>query len=97
MASFEHATPERCAQLGHALTGAGLVWSDNGHQDTPHNLSYTVTDPHGRTWRITPATNFQIPTTANTAQIWQARCGELMTTTPVLSAPKVAEHIKTAP
>ena len=96
MASFDHATPERCTQLGHALTDAGLAWSDNGQQDTPQYLTYTATDPHGRTWRITPATNFQIPTT-NTAQIWQASCGALATTTPVLSARKVAEHIKTAP
>jgi hypothetical protein len=96
VASFEHATPERCAQLGRALAEAGLAWSDNGQQNAPQHLTYTATDPHGRTWRITPATNFQIPTT-NTAQIWQASCGELVTTTPVLSAPKVAEHIKTAP
>ncbi|WP_019074686.1 hypothetical protein [Streptomyces hokutonensis] len=96
MASFNHATPERCAQLGRALTEAGLAWSDNGQQDNPQYLTYTVTDPRGRTWQITPATNFQIPTT-NTAQIWQAISGELVRTTPVLSAPKVAEAIKTAP
>ncbi|MFF7534564.1 hypothetical protein ACFZB2_36505 [Streptomyces bobili] len=52
MASFAHATPERCAQLGRALTAAGLTWSDNGRQDDPQYLDYTVTDPHGRTWQI---------------------------------------------
>ncbi|WP_406436457.1 hypothetical protein OHB14_62350 [Streptomyces sp. NBC_01613] len=96
MASFDHATPERCAQLGRALTAASLAWSDNGRQDAPQYLTYTVTDPHGRTWRISPATNFQI-STSNAAQIWEASCGELTTTTPVLSAPKVAEQINAAP
>lgn len=94
MASFAHATPQRCNQLGRALTAAGLTWSDNSRQDTPHALTYTVTDFRGRTWRISPATNFQI-SPSNPAQIWQASCGELMTTTPVLSADQVAEQIKT--
>ncbi|MEU0949869.1 hypothetical protein ABZ379_45515 [Streptomyces canus] len=94
MASFDHATPQRCAQLGHALTAAGLTWSDNGRQDTPHALTYTVTDPRNRTWRISAATNFQI-SPSNPAQIWQASCGDLMTTTPVLSAAQLAEQIKT--
>ncbi|MGW7719802.1 hypothetical protein ACWGKK_36665 [Streptomyces chartreusis] len=48
---------------------------------------------HGRTWRISPATNFQVPAT-NSAQIWQASCGALAKTIPVLSAAKVAEQIK---
>ncbi|MGW2556423.1 hypothetical protein [Streptomyces sp. NPDC001635] len=96
MASFDHATPERCAQLGRTLTAAGLAWSDNGSQDAPRYLTYTVTDPHGRTWQISPATNFQIPA-SNAAQIWQATCAELATTTPVLSARKVAQQIKDAP
>ncbi|MCX5336876.1 hypothetical protein [Streptomyces sp. NBC_00140] len=95
MASFEHATPARCDQLGRALTAAGLAWRDNGRQDTPQYLTYTVTDPHGRTWRISPATNFQIPP-SNAAQIWQASCAGLTRTTPLLSARKVAELIKDA-
>ncbi|GGJ68022.1 hypothetical protein [Streptomyces brasiliensis] len=96
MATFDHATPDRCAQLGRALTAAGLTWSENGCQGTLQYLTYTVTDPHGRTWQVTPATNFQI-SPSNPAQIWQASCGELATTTPVLSARKVTEHIKDTP
>ncbi|MEU4884543.1 hypothetical protein AB0G19_29390 [Streptomyces althioticus] len=96
MATFAHATPERCAQLGRALTAAGLGWSDNGRQDDPQYLTYTVTDPHGRTWQVSPATNFQIPP-SGPGQIWQASCAALMTRSPVLSARLVAEHIKDVP
>jgi hypothetical protein len=35
VATFSHATPERCAQLGRALTAADLTWSDNGQQGAP--------------------------------------------------------------
>ncbi|MGW2563436.1 hypothetical protein ACWCXB_30275 [Streptomyces sp. NPDC001514] len=96
MATFDHATPDRCSQLGRALTAAGLTWTDNGRQDAPQYLTYTVTDPRGRTWQVSPATNFQI-SPSNPAQIWQGSCGELATTTPVLSAHKVTEHIKDTP
>ncbi|MGW1107932.1 hypothetical protein [Streptomyces sp. NPDC002540] len=96
MASFTHATPERCAQLGRALTAAGLDWSDNHRQHDPQFLTYSVTDPHGRSWQISPATNFQI-SPSNPGQIWQASCGELTTTSPVLSARMLAEHIKGFP
>ncbi|PBC92361.1 hypothetical protein BX281_0008 [Streptomyces sp. Ag82_O1-15] len=61
VATFAHPTPERCAQLGRALTAAGLDWSDNGRQDDPQFLTYTVTDPHGRMWQVSPATNFLRP------------------------------------
>ncbi|TLS45800.1 hypothetical protein FE633_13675 [Streptomyces montanus] len=93
MASFTHVTPERCAQLGRALAAAGLDWRDNHRQDEPQFLTYTVTDPHGRTWQLSPATNFQISPSAP-AQIWQASCSELTTTTPVLSARMLAERIR---
>ncbi|MGC0407770.1 hypothetical protein RKD31_001013 [Streptomyces sp. SAI-163] len=95
MATFSHATPERCAQLGRALTAANLSWSDNGQQGAAQFLTYTVTDSHGRTWRINPATSYQISPSAP-GQIWQASCPALMTTTPVLSARQVAEHIRDA-
>ncbi|MGW1411309.1 hypothetical protein [Streptomyces sp. NPDC002403] len=94
MASFAHATPERRAQLGSALTAAGLTWSDNGPVD-PQFLTYTVTDLRGRTWRVSPATNFQI-SGSDSSQIWRASCGELLMTTPVLSARMVADRIKDA-
>ncbi|GHB77557.1 hypothetical protein GCM10010377_79770 [Streptomyces viridiviolaceus] len=96
MATFTHATPERCAQLSRALTAAGLTWSDNGQQGDPQLLTYTVTDSHGRTWRIGPATNFQI-SPSSPGQIWQASCPALMATTPVMSARQVAEHISDVP
>ncbi|MGW5657186.1 hypothetical protein [Streptomyces humi] len=92
MATFGHATAERCTELGRALTAAGLAWSDNGRQDDPQFLTYTVTDPGGRTWKISPATNFQI-SPSSPAQIWQADCAELTASTPVLSARTLAEHI----
>jgi hypothetical protein len=60
MATFGHITRERCAQLGHALTAAGLAWEDNGNQDRPELLTYTVTDPYGRRWTVDPATSNQI-------------------------------------
>ncbi|MFE9976234.1 hypothetical protein ACFYRD_37390 [Streptomyces hirsutus] len=96
MATFAHATPGRCAQLGRALTAVGLAWNDNGRQDDPQYLDYTVTDPHGRTWRISPATNFQI-SSSSPGQIWEASCSALMMTTPILSARQVAERIKDVP
>ncbi|MGW4979228.1 hypothetical protein [Streptomyces mirabilis] len=94
--SFEHATPERCAQLGRALTAASLDWSDNGRQDDPQFLTLTLTHPHGRMWQVSPATNFQI-SPSSPGQIWQASCAALMTRAPVLSARLVAEHIKDVP
>ncbi|WP_228679212.1 hypothetical protein [Streptomyces pseudogriseolus] len=44
---------------------------------------------------VSPATSFQISPSAP-GQIWQASCPALMTTTPVLSARQVAEHIRDA-
>ncbi|MFE2533670.1 hypothetical protein [Streptomyces sp. NPDC059371] len=96
MATFAHATPERCAQLSGALTAASLAWNSNGRQDEPQYLTYTVTDLHGRTWRISPATNFQI-SPSSPQRIWQASCPALVTTTPILSARLVAEYIKNHP
>ncbi|MEU0820586.1 hypothetical protein [Streptomyces mirabilis] len=90
------ATPERCAQLGRALTAASVDWSDNGRQDDPQFLTHTATDPHGRMWQVSPATNFQI-SPSNPGQIWQASCAALMTRAPVLSARQAAEHIKDVP
>ncbi|MCT9105363.1 hypothetical protein [Streptomyces mirabilis] len=99
MATFTHTTPERCAQLGRALTAADLDWSDNAHHDDLKYLAYSVTDPHGRTWRITPATDVKV-SASHPAQIWQAICDELapgVTTTPVMSAHRLAAHIKDCP
>ncbi|MFF0206233.1 hypothetical protein [Streptomyces sp. NPDC005017] len=96
MATFEHATAQRCARLGHALTAAGLTWHDNGRQDTPQFLTYTVTDPSGRTWTISPATNHQT-SPSSPARIWQAGCAELAATTAVLSARQVSEQIRDTP
>ena len=55
MATFGHITRERCAQLGRALTAAGLSWMDNDRQDKPEVLTYTATDAHGREWSTSPA------------------------------------------
>ncbi|MCF2435946.1 hypothetical protein LV779_22040 [Streptomyces thinghirensis] len=54
-----HPAPRRCAQIRRALSRRPH-WSDNGQYHYPQFLTYTVTDSHGRTWRIHPATNFQI-------------------------------------
>lgn len=96
MATFTHVTPDRCAQLSRALTAAGLIWSDNGQQGSPQYLTYTVTDSRGRTWRIHPASNFQI-SPSSPGRIWQASCPVLLATAPVLSARQVAERIRDAP
>ncbi|MER5602361.1 hypothetical protein [Streptomyces sp. NPDC002265] len=96
MATFAHATPEHCAQPGRALTAACLDWTSNDRQDDPQLLTHTVTDPHGRTWQVSPAANFRI-SASSPGQIWQASCAALMTRAPVLSARLVTEHIKDAP
>ncbi|MFJ5779328.1 hypothetical protein [Streptomyces sp. NPDC093094] len=75
---------------------AGLTFSSNGRQGSPQFLTYTVTDPRGRTWKISPATNFQTAP-SSPAQIWQASCGELAATTPVLSARSVSAQIRDTP
>jgi hypothetical protein len=95
MASFGHITPDRCAQLGRALTAAGLSWSGNDPEDPQYRI-YAVTDPRGRSWQVSPVTNFQL-SPSSPARIWQASCGELLTTTPALSARMVADRIKETP
>lgn len=96
MATFDHITPERCDQLGRALTAAGLSWTDNGRQDAPEFLTYTATDAHGREWSLSPATRNQI-TPSRPASIWQAQCTEPMHWTPVLSARAIADRIREFP
>jgi hypothetical protein len=44
MAGYGHVTQAPCAQLGRELTAADLTWTDNGRQDQPEYLTYTVTD-----------------------------------------------------
>ncbi|MER5899617.1 hypothetical protein ABT150_05760 [Streptomyces mirabilis] len=96
MATFGHITRERCAQLGHALTAAGLAWEDNGNQDRPQLLTYTVTDPHGRRWTIDPATGNQIAP-SRPASLWQALCTDPFHRSPVMSARAVAARIRDFP
>ncbi|MFE3268867.1 hypothetical protein [Streptomyces sp. NPDC059215] len=96
MATFAHITPARCAQLGRALTAAGLSWVDNGNQDRPHLLTYTVTDPHGRRWTIEPATSNQV-TPSRPASLWQAACTGTFDRSPVLSARAAAARIRDFP
>lgn len=93
MATFGHITRERCAQLGHALTAAGLAWEDNGNQDRPELLTYTATDPHGRRWTIDPATSNQIAP-SRPASLWQAVCTDPFHRSPVMSARAVAARIR---
>ncbi|MFE4703048.1 hypothetical protein ACFRIC_38830 [Streptomyces sp. NPDC056738] len=96
MATFAHITPARCTQLSSALTAAGLAWTDNGNQDRPELLTYTVTDPHRRRWTISPATSNQI-TPSRPASLWQASCAEPFHHSPVLSARTVTAHIRDFP
>ncbi|WP_415940223.1 hypothetical protein [Streptomyces sp. 039-1] len=93
MATFAHITPARCTQLGDALTAAGLTWRDNGNQDRPELLTYTVTDPHGRRWTIEPATSNQI-TPSRPASLWQATCTDQFHRSEVLSARAIAALIR---
>ncbi|MCX4581123.1 hypothetical protein OHB41_50125 [Streptomyces sp. NBC_01571] len=96
MATFAHITPARCTQLGSALSAAGLTWQDNGNQDRPELLTYTVTDPHGRRWTIDPATSNQI-TPSRPASLWQAACTDPFHRSDVLSARMAAAYIRDAP
>lgn len=96
MATFTHITPARCTQLGRALTAARLSWEDNGNQDRPHLLTYTVTDPHGRRWTVGPATSNQIAP-SRPADLWQAVCSDPFDRSPVASARAVAAHIRDLP
>ncbi|MET8411706.1 hypothetical protein ABZV34_27035 [Streptomyces sp. NPDC005195] len=96
MATFAHITPERCGQLERALTAAGLTWQDNGNQDRPHLLTYTVTDPAGRRWSIAAATSNQI-VPSRPASLWEACCPQARHRSPVLSARAVAAHIRDFP
>ncbi|MEU6579046.1 hypothetical protein [Streptomyces sp. NPDC046805] len=47
MATCTRVTAERCAQLGRALTGAGLTWSGNGRQAKLQYLGHAATGPEG--------------------------------------------------
>ncbi|GGY05117.1 hypothetical protein GCM10010358_68130 [Streptomyces minutiscleroticus] len=85
MATFGHITRERCTQLAAALTAAGLPWEDNGHQDDPQFLTYTVTDPHGRRWSISPATGNQT-TPSKPGHVWQASCASTLHRTAITTA-----------
>ncbi|MEU8868041.1 hypothetical protein [Streptomyces umbrinus] len=96
MATFAHITPARCTQLNRALTAAGLAWSDNGRQDDPQYLTYSVTDPHRRAWAVSPATSNQI-TPSRPASLWQAMCGNASHHSPVLSARAVAALMREFP
>ncbi|MFE9769800.1 hypothetical protein ACFYPC_35650 [Streptomyces sp. NPDC005808] len=96
MATFGHITRARCAQLGRFLTAAGLSWEDNGSQDSPEALTYTVTDPHGRRWTISPATSNQI-VPSRPASLWQTTCRDPYDRSPVMSARAVATRILTSP
>ncbi|MFI6340760.1 hypothetical protein [Streptomyces sp. NPDC050535] len=96
MATFAHITLSRCAQLGIALTAAGLDWEDNGNRDRPELLTYTVTDPYGRRWTIAPATSNQI-VPSRPASMWQALCADLLQHSDVLSARAIAALIRDQP
>lgn len=96
MATFGHITPERCTQLGRALTAAGLSWEDNGRQDSPELLTYTATDTHGRRWSISPATSNQI-TPSKPSSLWQSSCADPFHHSPVMSARALADHIRDFP
>ncbi|GHC88577.1 hypothetical protein [Streptomyces flavofungini] len=97
MAAFHHITPERCAYLTYALDGAGLDWKDNGRQDAPEFLTYTVTGPHGREWSISPATSNQI-VPSKPLHLWQAACAETYHRTDrVMTAGGLADLIRSSP
>lgn len=96
MATFGHITPKHCAQLGRALTAAGLTWEDNGNQNQPELLTYTVTGTHGRRWSISPATGNQI-TPSKPSNLWQAHCSDPYHHSPVMSARALAGHIRDFP
>ncbi|MFD4953413.1 hypothetical protein [Streptomyces sp. NPDC058451] len=99
------AAPTRATRTGVLAHSADVPWgwlerdlTDTDDRPAPPQASQTLTatDPHGRTWRIDAATNFQI-SPSSPGQIWEASCSALTTTTPILSARQVAERIKDVP
>lgn len=92
-AAFEHITRERCAELGAALTAAGLSWEDNGRQTTPQRLTYTATGPHGHPWFIRPVSGTEF-SPSQPWNLWRASCTVPHRDGPVMSAWTLADHIR---
>ncbi|MER6691125.1 hypothetical protein [Streptomyces minutiscleroticus] len=64
----------------------------NGHQDDPQFLTYTVTDPHGRRWSISPATGNQT-TPSKPGHVWEASCASTLHRTAITTAQGAAATI----
>ncbi|MFE1840747.1 hypothetical protein [Streptomyces sviceus] len=90
---FEHITRARCNELGSMLTAAGLSWEDNGRQDTPRRLKYTVTGPRGRQWSIRPVSGMDFDPW-QPSNLWRAVRVAPLHRSPVLSARPLADHIR---
>jgi hypothetical protein len=95
-AQFEHITRSRCNELGSMLTAAGLSWEDNGRQDTPRRLKYTVTGPRGRQWSIRPVPGIDFDPW-QPSNLWLAVCTAPRHQSPVMSARALADHIREYP
>ncbi|MCQ8836100.1 hypothetical protein [Streptomyces malaysiensis] len=94
--AFEHITGERCAELGSALTAAGLLWEDNGRQDTPRRLKYTATYPRGRQWSIRPVPPLDFDPW-QPSNLWRAVCAAPRDQSPVMTARALADYIRELP
>ncbi|MDX2916239.1 hypothetical protein [Streptomyces griseiscabiei] len=95
-AKFEHITRSRRNELGSKLTAAGLSWEDNGRQDTPRRLKYTVTGPHGRQWSVLPVAPLDFDPW-QPSNLWRAVRGTPSHQSAVMSAPALAHHIRESP
>jgi hypothetical protein len=95
-AAFEHITRARCNELAAALTAAGLSWEDNGRQDTPRRLAYTVTGPRGRQWSIRPVPGIDFDR-QQPSNLWQVVCTAPRHQSAVLSARVLADRIREIP
>jgi hypothetical protein len=93
---FEHITRARCAELGTALTAAGLPWKDNGHQAAPARLTYTATDLRGRQWSIRPVAGAEF-TPWQPSSLWRALCSASRDRSTVMSAWTLTDHIREFP
>ena len=95
-AAFEHITRSRCNELGSVLTAAGLSWTDNGRQDTPRRLTYTVVGPRGLQWSTRPVPGIDFAPW-QPSNLWRAVRATPPYQSPVMSARALADHIRERP
>ncbi|MGW5657187.1 hypothetical protein [Streptomyces humi] len=93
--TFDHITDGRRDELERALSAAGLAWRDNGRHSAPQTLRYTVTDPCGRRWVISPAASNEIEP-SQPSSLWRATRPAPYHAGPLLSAVSLTHYVRRA-